>query len=132
MTAVVMFAPAAGKARAAQAPGSPVLRTAGRVTLVEGILAVAVLSDLLLNAAADWWWAGPAGGTCWPATPRGKYGRSSFSPGLDRRAAHRAQHAERRSRSLAAVSWPLTRDQRRCSRSIGESHAGRDAARRRP
>ena len=32
------------------------------MTLVDAILAVAVLAGLLLNAAADWWWADPAAG----------------------------------------------------------------------
>ena len=31
-----------------------------RVTLVDAILAVAVLAGLVLNAAAWWWWADPA------------------------------------------------------------------------
>ena len=62
VTAVVMFALAAGKARTGRALGNPVLRTEGRVTLVDGILAVAVLAGLVLNAAAGWWWADPAAG----------------------------------------------------------------------
>jgi divalent metal cation (Fe/Co/Zn/Cd) transporter len=33
--------------------------TEGRVTLVDGILAVAVLAGLTANAAAGWWWADP-------------------------------------------------------------------------
>jgi divalent metal cation (Fe/Co/Zn/Cd) transporter len=36
-----------------------VLVTEGRVTLVDGILAVAVLAGLVLNAAAGWWQADP-------------------------------------------------------------------------
>jgi divalent metal cation (Fe/Co/Zn/Cd) transporter len=39
-----------------------VLRTEGRVTVIDGILAVAVLLGLLLNAVAGWWWADPAAG----------------------------------------------------------------------
>ncbi|HEX5287445.1 MAG TPA: cation transporter [Streptosporangiaceae bacterium] len=62
LTAAVMFALAAGKARTGRALGNPVLRTEGRVTLVDGILAVAVLAGLALNAAAGWWWADPAAG----------------------------------------------------------------------
>ena len=89
VTAVVMFALAAGKVRTGRALGKPVLRTEGRVTLVDAILAVAVLAGLVLNAAAGWWWADPAG-TCWSVTQRGKYGRSS-SPGTD----HRGQAADR-------------------------------------
>jgi divalent metal cation (Fe/Co/Zn/Cd) transporter len=62
VTAAVMFALAAGKARTGRALSNPVLRTEGRVTLVDAILAVAVLAGLLLNAAAGWWWADPAAG----------------------------------------------------------------------
>jgi divalent metal cation (Fe/Co/Zn/Cd) transporter len=60
VTAVVMFTLAAGKARTGNALGNPVLTTEGRVTLVDGILAVAVLAGLAVNAAAGWWWADPA------------------------------------------------------------------------
>ena len=59
LTAVAMFALAAGKARTGKALGNAVLMTEGRVTLVDGILAVAVLTGLVLNAAAGWWWADP-------------------------------------------------------------------------
>ena len=62
VTAVVMFALAAGKARTGRALGNSVLRTEGRVTLIDGILATAVLAGLVLNAAARWWWADPAAG----------------------------------------------------------------------
>ena len=54
-----MFALAAGKARTGKALGNPVLVTEGRVTLVDGILAVVVLAGLVLNAAAGWWQADP-------------------------------------------------------------------------
>ena len=59
LTAAAMFTLAAGKARTGRALGNPVLMTEGRVTLVDGILAVAVLAGLALNAAAGWWWADP-------------------------------------------------------------------------
>lgn len=62
LTAAVMFALAAGKARTGRALGNPVLRTEGRVTLIDAILATAVLAGLVLNAAAGWWWADPAAG----------------------------------------------------------------------
>jgi divalent metal cation (Fe/Co/Zn/Cd) transporter len=62
VTAAVMFALAAGKAKTGRALDNPVLRTEGRVTTVDGILAVAVLAGLALNAAAGWWWADPAAG----------------------------------------------------------------------
>jgi len=61
-TAVVMFLLAAGKARTGRALGNPVLRTEGRVTMIDGILATAVLLGLTLNAALGWWWADPAAG----------------------------------------------------------------------
>jgi divalent metal cation (Fe/Co/Zn/Cd) transporter len=32
------------------------------VTMVDGILATAVLAGLALNAALGWWWADPAAG----------------------------------------------------------------------
>jgi divalent metal cation (Fe/Co/Zn/Cd) transporter len=59
LTAAAMFALAAGKARTGRALGNPVLATEGRVTMVDGILAVAVLAGLALNAAAGWWQADP-------------------------------------------------------------------------
>jgi len=62
VTAVVMFALAAGKARTGRALGNLVLQTEGRVTLVDGILATAVLLGLVVNAALGWWWADPAAG----------------------------------------------------------------------
>ncbi len=61
-TAAAMFALAYGKARTGAALGNPVLATEGRVTLIDGILAVAVLAGLLLNALAGWWQADPAAG----------------------------------------------------------------------
>jgi len=62
VTAVVMFVLATGKARTGRALDNAVLRTEGRVTVIDGILAVAVLTGLVLNAAAGWWWADPAAG----------------------------------------------------------------------
>jgi divalent metal cation (Fe/Co/Zn/Cd) transporter len=62
VTAAVMFALAAGKARTGRALDNPVLRTEGRVTTIDGILAVAVLLGLVLNSAVGWWWADPAAG----------------------------------------------------------------------
>jgi divalent metal cation (Fe/Co/Zn/Cd) transporter len=58
-TSAVMFALAAGKARTGQALDNPVLSTEGRVTLVDGLLAVAVLLGLALNAGLGWWLGGP-------------------------------------------------------------------------
>jgi divalent metal cation (Fe/Co/Zn/Cd) transporter len=62
VTAVVMAALAAGKARTGAALGNPVLRTEGRVTLIDALLAAAVLAGLVLNAALGWWWADPLAG----------------------------------------------------------------------
>jgi len=62
VTAAAMFALAAGKARTGRALDNPVLRTGGRVTMIDGILAVAVLLSLALNAASGWWRADPAAG----------------------------------------------------------------------
>lgn len=62
VTAAVMFTLAAGKARTGRALDNPVFRTEGRVTVIDGILAVAVLLGLILNATAGWWWADPAAG----------------------------------------------------------------------
>jgi divalent metal cation (Fe/Co/Zn/Cd) transporter len=58
-TAAVMVSLAAGKAQTGRALGNPVLTAEGRVTLVDGILAGAVLLGISLNAAAGWWWADP-------------------------------------------------------------------------
>ena len=62
VTAAAMYALAAGKARTGRALGNPFLQTEGRVTMIEGILATAVLLGLILNAALGWWWADPAAG----------------------------------------------------------------------
>jgi divalent metal cation (Fe/Co/Zn/Cd) transporter len=61
-TAVVMFGLAAGKERTGRRLGNPVLRTEGRVTLVDGLLATAVLLGLVLNSTLGWWWADPLAG----------------------------------------------------------------------
>lgn len=62
VTAVVMFSLAAGKSRTGRALANPVLIAEGRVTFVDGLLAVAVLLGLVLNFAFGWWWADPAVG----------------------------------------------------------------------
>jgi divalent metal cation (Fe/Co/Zn/Cd) transporter len=62
VTAAAMFALAAGKARTGAALDNPVLVTEGRVTLIDGVLAAAVLLGLVLNAGLGWWWADPAAG----------------------------------------------------------------------
>jgi divalent metal cation (Fe/Co/Zn/Cd) transporter len=62
VTALVMFGLAAGKASTGAALGNPVLATEGRITMIDGILATAVLAGLVLNAALGWWWADPLAG----------------------------------------------------------------------
>jgi divalent metal cation (Fe/Co/Zn/Cd) transporter len=58
-TAVAMFVLAAGKKRAGRTLNNPVLITEGRVTLIDGVLATAILAGLALNALAGLWWADP-------------------------------------------------------------------------
>jgi len=62
VTAVVMFRLAAGKARTGKALDNPVLITEGRVTFIDGLLAVSVLLGLSLNALFGAWWADPLAG----------------------------------------------------------------------
>ena len=42
--------------------GNAVLLTEARVTLIDGVLAAAVLIGLVLNALLGWWWADPLAG----------------------------------------------------------------------
>lgn len=62
VTALVMFALAAGKAKTGRALKNSVLTAEGRVTMIDGILAGAVLIGLVLNVFAGWWWADPVAG----------------------------------------------------------------------
>ncbi|WP_349866714.1 cation transporter [Leifsonia sp. WHRI 6310E] len=57
VTAVCMFTLAALKSRTGRALGNPVLQKEGRVTLIDGLLACAVLLGVLLNTMLGWWWA---------------------------------------------------------------------------
>jgi divalent metal cation (Fe/Co/Zn/Cd) transporter len=59
-TAVAMFALASGKRFVGRALANPVLSTEARVTVIDGLLACAVLGGLALNAGFGWWWADPA------------------------------------------------------------------------
>ncbi|HTB08540.1 MAG TPA: cation transporter [Acidimicrobiales bacterium] len=61
-TAVAMFALARAKATTGRALNNPVLTAEGRVTLIDGVLATAVLVGLVLNSLAGWWWADPCAG----------------------------------------------------------------------
>jgi divalent metal cation (Fe/Co/Zn/Cd) transporter len=62
VTAVVMFALAVGKSKTGAALGNPVLSAEGRITMIDGILATAVLVGLILNAILGRWWADPLAG----------------------------------------------------------------------
>jgi divalent metal cation (Fe/Co/Zn/Cd) transporter len=62
ITALVMFALAYGKKRVGTALGNRVLTTESRVTVIDGLLACAVLLGLAFNAVLGWWWADPAAG----------------------------------------------------------------------
>lgn len=62
LTCVVMLALAAGKRDTGRRLGNRVLLTEGRVTLVDALLASAVLVGLVLNAGVGWWWADPLAG----------------------------------------------------------------------
>lgn len=61
-TAAVMFSLAIGKFRTGTLLGNPVLVTEGRVTAVDGLLAVAVLVSLVFNSVLGWWWTDPIAG----------------------------------------------------------------------
>ena len=62
ITAAVMFTLAALKGRTGRALGNPVLETEGRVTFIDGLLAVAVLLGIALDLLLGWWWADPVAG----------------------------------------------------------------------
>ena len=62
LTAAAMFTLAAGKSSTGRALNNPVLTTENRVTVIDGLLACAVLLGLALNALLGWWWADPADG----------------------------------------------------------------------
>lgn len=62
VTAAAMFILATGKSHTGRALGNPVLVTEGRVTAIDGLLALAVLVGLALNSALGWWWADPLAG----------------------------------------------------------------------
>lgn len=62
VTLVAMLLLSAGKRRAGAQLNNPVLLTEARVTLIDALLAAAVLVGLVLNAAVGWWWADPLAG----------------------------------------------------------------------
>jgi hypothetical protein len=53
------------------------LHAEGRLTLVDGILATAVLVALTLKAVIGWWWADPLPGMCSSSAPPERHVRSS-------------------------------------------------------
>lgn len=61
-TFIAMLLLAYGKRAAGQGLHNRVLLTEARVTLIDAILASAVLAGLVLNAALGWWWANPLAG----------------------------------------------------------------------
>lgn len=62
VTAVIMFTLAALKGRTGRALGNPVLLTEGRITSIDGLLAVAVLLGITLDLVLGWWWTDPVAG----------------------------------------------------------------------
>jgi divalent metal cation (Fe/Co/Zn/Cd) transporter len=62
MTAVAMILLATGKKRVGTTLNNPVLMAEGRVTLIDAVLAAAVLIGLALNTFVGWWWADPVTG----------------------------------------------------------------------
>jgi len=61
-TLVAMPLLSQGKRITGRQLGNPVLTTEAHVTLIDAYLAAAVLSGLILNAVAGWWWADPLAG----------------------------------------------------------------------
>jgi divalent metal cation (Fe/Co/Zn/Cd) transporter len=61
-TLIAMLALAAGKRITGRELGNPVLVKEGYVTLIDALLAAAVLIGLVVNAVAGWWWADPLAG----------------------------------------------------------------------
>jgi divalent metal cation (Fe/Co/Zn/Cd) transporter len=59
LTVCAMFALAAGKRNTGERLNNMVLRTEARVTVIDGALAAAVLTGVVLNTALGWWWADP-------------------------------------------------------------------------
>lgn len=59
LTAAAMLLLAYGKGKTGVALRNPVLQKESRVTVIDGLLAVAVLLGLVLDALLGWWWADP-------------------------------------------------------------------------
>lgn len=61
-TLIAMLLLAWGKGVTGRQLGNPVLQTESHVTLIDALLAAAVLVGLVLNALLQWWWADPLAG----------------------------------------------------------------------
>ncbi len=62
LTAIVMFTLSWGKSSTGRRLGNPVLIAEGRVTFIDAILALAVLTGVACDLAFGWWWADPLAG----------------------------------------------------------------------
>jgi len=62
VTAACMFTLAALKTRTGRDLANSVLQAEGRVTFIDGLLAVAVLVGVAANTVLGWWWADPLAG----------------------------------------------------------------------
>lgn len=62
LTALVMFALARVKLLTGRELNNPVLTAEARVTVIDGILACAVLLGIALDLFLGWWWADPLAG----------------------------------------------------------------------
>jgi hypothetical protein len=120
-----------------------VLRTEGRVTMIDGILAVAVLLGLVLNAGLGWWWADPVTGymlvyyaarevptPVMTNTPNDWNGSAWTTPPIRSR---NLQHRRSQLRAVTAGHSPeqkLTpaRSTRRCTSTLARGHAGEGEA----
>jgi divalent metal cation (Fe/Co/Zn/Cd) transporter len=59
LTVAAMLALAAAKRSTGVQLGNAVLQTEARVTLMDGLLAAAILIGIALNASLGWWWSDP-------------------------------------------------------------------------
>ncbi|MET4780435.1 cation transporter [Glaciihabitans sp. UYNi722] len=62
VTALVMFTLAGLKGRTGRALRNPTLVAEGRVTFIDGLLAVGVFLGISLDLVFGWWWADPVAG----------------------------------------------------------------------
>lgn len=62
LTALTMGVLAGAKHRTGTSLGNSVLLSESRVTLIDALLALAVVTGLCLNTGLGWWWADPASG----------------------------------------------------------------------